>query len=99
MKSEIKIEMENTKSLKSFLEKVYKKGHHIDNKGPLVITKSIDSTLFTSLHEMDNVIIRLTNKDIIDGFLRSIVENGQKDIKIHPISIHFIEEEGRYNFF
>ena len=99
MKSEIKMEMENTKFLKSFLEKSYRKGKHIGNKDPLVIDKFIDPGFFLSLHEMDNIVIRVMNKDIIDVFLRAIVEQGKKEIRVYPISINFTEDDGRYNFF
>ncbi len=97
MKSEVKIELDNSKLIRLFLGKVYKnKGL---NKIPLIIKKSDDPLFYSVVDEMDNDIIRILNKDVIDGFLRALVQKQNKEIRIYPISTNFIEEDGRYNFY
>lgn len=97
MKSEIKIEFEDSKTIIGFFEKSYKDGKIRSGCESLVIESNIDS--FNSLKAINNGIIRLTNRDVIDGFCRFIISSNGNSIELLPISINYIIVDNRWLFF
>lgn len=97
MKSEIKIEFEDSKTIIKFFERSYKDGKIRSGCEPLVVDSSTD--LFNSLKTIDNGIIRLTNRDVIDGFCRFIISSDGNKIELIPISINYIIIDNRWSFF
>lgn len=97
MKSEIKIEFEDSKDIIEFFEKSYKDGKIKSGCKSLTIKSNNDS--FNSVKSINNGIIRLTNKDVIDGFCRFIISSDGNKIDLFPISINYIIIDNRWVFF
>lgn len=97
MKSEIKIEFEDSKTIIGFFERSYKDGKIRSGCESLAVDSSTDS--FNSLKTIDNGIIRLTNRDVIDGFCRFIISSDGNKIELVPISINYIIIDNRWLFF
>lgn len=99
MKSEIKAEINNKDLLSDFLKKSYKDGRIQGPNNSLIIKKSDDKELFNTLKDSNRIVVRITNKDIIDGFCKFIIEKSTKGIKLYPISINYIMDHNRWIFF
>lgn len=99
MKSEIKVELNNRDLLTEFLKRSYKNGKIQGNENLLIVRKSDDKELFNTLKDSDRIVVRITNKDIIDGFCRFIIEKDTKGINLYPISIHYTMDHDRWVFF
>jgi hypothetical protein len=99
MKSEIKAELNNNDLLLDFFKKSYKGGKIQGSENSLVVKKSDDKELFNTLKDSDKIIVRITNKDLIDGFCRFIIEKNSRGIKLYPMSIHYIVDHNKWIFF
>jgi hypothetical protein len=97
MKSEVKIEIENTKLLENLFKDSYENGTILDNTKSIVLDKSDD--LYKFFEESHNIIIRVTNKDLIDGFCRFILDLRDDRLVMRPVSINYIEEGEKWIFF
>lgn len=99
MKSEIKLELNNRELLSDFLKKSYDVDVIKGNNNSLLIKKSDDKDFYNTLKESDGIVVRVTNKDVIDGFCRFIVEKNSKGIKLYPMSIYCILDDDKWIFF
>jgi hypothetical protein len=103
VKYEIKVEFSNTDSLKSIIEKAYfiegDSGKIIGKDYFLEIDKEKDDVTFTILKGLHNATVKITNNEIIEGSMRFLIDESQNNIRISPISIYCIKEEGKYIFY
>ena len=99
MKSEIKVEINNSELILNFFDKCYKDGRIQNESNSILIKKSDDKDLFDLLKDSDGIIARLTNKDVIDGFCRFLVEKNSKGVKLYSMSINCISDQDRFIFF
>ena len=100
MKHEMKIEYDKKKDLKNVIEKSY----FSENNGKLYGQKhclKIDKKdpIYIMLKGLNNMTIRLTNEDIIDGCVRFVVDEHNNHINLFPCSIYFIVENEKYIFY
>ena len=100
MKFEMKFEIDRTSELKELIEKSYfednvgklrgKKYHlKIDNSDPLYIV----------LKGLNNMTIRITNEELIDGCSRFVVDEHVDYINLQPCSIYCIIDNDKYCFY
>lgn len=97
MKSEIKIEFENSKRLLQFFTDSYDGGKIKNSQNRLEIEP--DDAIYHSIKTINNGVLRLTNKDVIDGFCRFIISSTDEKIELIPISINYILIDRRWIFF
>lgn len=101
MKYEMKIEFEKKKEL----EHVIKKSYFSDENGKLCgkkINLKIDKKdpIYIMLRGLNNMTIRITNQEIIDGCVRFVVDDTHENhINLIPCSIYCIIENEKYSFY
>ena len=102
VKHEIKVEISNTEVLQNLIEKAYfedgQMGRIMGKENFLPIDES-DDINYTIFKDLDGATAKVWNKDIIDGTMRFIVNHQGNDIKLTPVSIYCIKEEGKYIFY
>jgi hypothetical protein len=100
-KHEIKVEFSNTDEIESLIERAYfiegDRGRILSKKYYLDIKKQ-DDVNFTIFRDLDGVTVKITNREIIDGCMRFMIDESGGDIKLYPISIYAINEGGKYIF-
>jgi hypothetical protein len=103
MKSELKIDYNNSEILKELIQKTYFEGGQmgtLKGKKNSISVKTSDDVLHTILKGLDNSTIKILNEELIDGSFRFIVEEKNEEINLYPISIYCITlEDGRYSFY
>ncbi len=100
MKNELKIEFDNDKILRNFIEKAYyKEGDRGKLKGKHSLTIEEGDVMWTILNGMNNLPIRIINEELIDGSMRFIVDESKGDVRIIATSIYCITEKDRYIFY
>lgn len=101
VKHEIKVELKNSDSLKTIIEKSYFEegnlGKILGKKNYLTIDES-DDVNYVIFKGLNNATVKITN-EIIDGSLRFLVDETQGDIRLYPISIYCLKEETKYSFY
>jgi hypothetical protein len=102
IKHEIKIEFQDLKSLKNLIEKAYFKdeqmGKLISNSNYIEIDEKSNDVIYSILKGLDGNTIKIINENIIDGSLRFMVNETNNEIRIYPISIYCINDNGKYIF-
>jgi len=102
VKHEIKVEISSTDALQSLIEKAYfeegQMGRIMGKYHFLPIDES-DDVNYTIFKDLDGATAKVWNKDIIDGTMRFMVNHKDNEIKLTPISIYCIKEEGKYIFY
>lgn len=102
VKHEIKVELNKTEEIRQIIEKAYFEegiaGKIVGKKHYLTIESSddINWTIFSGLH---NVTVKIINEEVIDGTMRFVIDDTEGVIKLYPISVYCIKEEGRYIFY
>lgn len=97
MKSEIKIEFDNSKKLSKFFEMSYTSDRI--KKGENYLEVEEKDNIHDTIKSINNGIVRITNKDILDGFCRFIINSDGSKINLIPISLNYIFVDGRWIFF
>lgn len=102
VKHEIKVEFNDTDTLKSLIEKSYFeegfKGKILGKKHYLTIEDEddVNHTIFKGLN---NATVKLVNESV-DGSIRVLVDETQGDIRLYPISIYCVKDENeKYSFY
>ena len=101
MKYELKIDFKDNKQL----EKVIKKSYFDDgNLGKLVGKKEFltilkNDPLFIVFKGLNNITVKLTNEEMIDGIMRCVVDETDKNIKLYPVNNYCIVEDKKYSFY
>lgn len=101
MKYELKIEFNDSKSLKKTIEKSYfesgSKGKLIGKSDSLKIKS--DDVLFVIFKGMNNSTIKITNEKLIDGVMRCVIDETPEEINLFPINNYCIVEQEKYSFY
>ena len=102
MKSELRIEYTNGDVLNQLIQRAYfengQMGKLIGKENFIEVTPEED-VLHTIVSGMNNVTIKLTNDDLIDGSARFMIDESD-GIKLYPISIYCVnQDDNRYNFY
>lgn len=102
VKHEIKVELDKAQDLSALIQKAYYdegfSGKILHKDHYLTITPD-DDINWTIFNGLNNVTVKITNQDIIDGTMRFVIEESNQEIRLYPISIYCIKEEERYIFY
>jgi hypothetical protein len=102
LKHEVKVELQNSESLKQIIEKAYfeeSNGKINGNKNFFTINEESEPEAFEILKEFNNTTVKICNIDTIDGSARFIVESEEREIRLFPASIYCIKEDDKYSFY
>lgn len=97
----MKIEFSDKKQLKWLIDKCYFE----DNDGKLknrdnFLTISKNEPIYIMLKGLNNMTVRITNNQLIDGCSRFVIdETDSNDVKLYPCSIYCIIDQGKYSFY
>ncbi len=100
-KHEIKVELNDSKSITNIIESSYfqdgQMGKILGKKDYLTIDESddINHVIFKGLN---NATVKITN-EVVDGYMRFMIDETQGDIRLYPISIYCIKENDKYTFY
>ena len=101
IKHEIKIDLDMPDELKEIIEKAYfeegQMGKILGKKHFLKINES-DDINYTIFKGLNNVTVKISNQNVIDGNMRFIVDETRGDIRLYPISVYCIKED-KYIFY
>ena len=72
-------------------------GKILGKKDYLTIDESddINHVIFKGLN---NATVKITN-EVVDGYMRFMIDETQGDIRLYPISIYCIKENDKYTFY
>lgn len=102
VKHEIKVEFNNSEALRKIIEKAYFEegfgGKILGKKHYITIDKS-DDINHTIFKDLNNVTVKITNDEVIDGTMRFVIDETEGEVRLYPISIYSIKEENRYIFY
>jgi len=101
MKNEIKVELKNTDLLDKLIkESYYDNGQNGKLAGQKMfeINEDVDDVFYTVIKGLDRSTIKVTNKQMIDGNLRMIVDESEGVTKVIPVSTYCINENNTYSF-
>ncbi len=101
MKYEIKIEIKDNNLLKKTITESYFKDKSL---GKLIGKESFipinqEDPLFIVFKGLNNMTIKLTNDDIIDGSMRCVVDESSEIVRLFPINNYCIVEDEKYSFY
>lgn len=100
VKHEIKIPFHNGEELKTLIQKSYfeegDQGKLLGRKNFIKINDDVNHAIFKGLN---NITIKITNEDVIDGTMRFVVEEKSDEIRLYPISIYAIPDGEKYIFY
>lgn len=103
IKHEIKVELLKSKELIEIIEKAYYKdgfgGKITNTKKHYITIDESDDVNYTIFKGLNNGTVKVLNDEIIDGPLRFLIDETQGEIRLYPISIYCIIDEGKYSFY
>jgi hypothetical protein len=102
IKHEIKVEYSDSAILSDLIKKAYFDDNQmgkIIKKDDFLKIEDSDDVNHTIFKNLDGATIKIWNRDIIDGFMRFIVDEKYGDIRLYPISIYCICENEKYCFY
>lgn len=102
VKHEIKVEFNNSEALRKIIEKAYFEegfGGKILGKKHYITIDESDDINYTIFKDMNNVTVKITNDEVIDGTMRFVIDETEGEVRLYPISIYSIKEENRYIFY
>lgn len=101
MKYEIKVEIDDKEKLNNIIQESY-----FDNgssEGKLIKKKSLpisnNDPLYMVFKGLENMTVRVSCPDIIDGHMRFVIDESNGDINLIPCSIYCIVEDNKYSFY
>lgn len=102
MKNEMKLEFSNKKILENVIKKAYFEdgylGKLITNKNHIDINQNTE--IYSTLKGLNNVVVKISNPDVIDGYCRFIIDNTKENPKLFPISMYCVKDENKkYTFY
>lgn len=102
IKHEIKVEFSNSEVLKDIINKSYfyegNEGKIKRKENYIRLDESIDDIAYTIFNGLNGITAKITN-EIIDGSMRFMVDQTQGELRLYPISIYCIKEDGKYIFY
>ena len=102
VKHEIKVEFNNSEALRKIIETAYFDegfGGKILGKKHYIKIDESDDINHTIFKDMNNVTVKITNEEVIDGTMRFVIDETEGEVRLYPISIYSIKEENRYIFY
>jgi hypothetical protein len=102
VKHEIKVEFNNSEALRKIIETAYFDegfGGKILGKKHYITIDESDDINHTIFKDMNNVTVKITNNEVIDGSMRFVIDETEGEVRLYPISIYSIKEENRYIFY
>jgi hypothetical protein len=102
VKHEIKVEFNNSEALRKIIETAYFDegfGGKILGKKHYITVDESDDINHTIFKDMNNVTVKITNDEVIDGTMRFVIDETEGEVRLYPISIYSIKEENRYIFY
>ena len=102
IKHEIKVELNQTDALKTIIKKAYfDEGQmgKIIGKNHFIKIEESDDVNFTIFSGLNNVTVKITNEEVIDGTMRFVIDETENELRLYPISIYCIKEEEKYIFY
>ena len=102
VKHEIKVEFNNSEALRKIIETAYFDegfGGKILGKKHYITINESDDINYTIFKDLNNVTVKITNDEVIDGTMRFVIDENEGDARLYPISIYSIKEENRYIFY
>ena len=102
VKHEIKVEFNNSEALRKIIETAYFEegfGGKILGKKHYITIDESDDINHTIFKDMNNVTVKITNEEVIDGTMRFVIDETEGEVRLYPISIYSIKEENRYIFY
>jgi hypothetical protein len=102
VKHEIKVEFNNSEALRKIIETAYFDegfGGKILGKKHYITIDESDEINHTIFKDMNNVTVKITNDEVIDGTMRFVIDETEGEVRLYPISIYSIKEENRYIFY
>lgn len=101
MKYEMKIEFSDKKQLKQLIDQCYfdnNNGRLKNKDNCLTIPKS--EPIYIMLRGLNNMTVRVTNNQLIDGCSRFVIDETDTEIvKLFPCSVYCIIDQGKYSFY
>ena len=102
VKHEIKVEFNNSEALRKIIETAYFDegfGGKILGKKHYITVDESDDINHAIFKDMNNVTVKITNDEVIDGTMRFVIDENEGEVRLYPISIYSIKEENRYIFY
>ena len=102
VKHEIKVEFNNSEALRKIIETAYFDegfGGKILGKKHYITINESDDINYTIFKDLNNVTVKITNDEVIDGAMRFVIDENEGEVRLYPISIYSIKEENRYIFY
>jgi len=101
--NELKVEISNDDLIENLIKNAYfvdgYMGKLLTNKHYIEIDKN-DSTNYIIFKNLNNETAKISNINLIDGYLRVIISETEYDnIKLYPISMYCITENKKYIFY
>ncbi len=101
-KHEIKVKISNSEEIKDLIQRAYfeegSQGKILGKKHYLKIDRE-DDINYTIFKDLNGTTVKIINEEIIDGSMRFMVDESEGEVKLYPISIYSINENGRYIFY
>lgn len=101
MKYEMKIEFGDRKQLKQLIEQCYfadENNGRLRNKGGHLVVSKADH-LYIMLKGLNNMTVRITNSQLIDGCSRFVIDETADSVRLFPCSIYCVVDHGKYSFY
>jgi len=102
MKSELKVEFGNTDILKELIETAYYENGQsgkLMGKKSLFVDDEVDDIFVTCVNGIDRSTIKVTNRELINGNIRFLLEQCDGGFNITPVSTYCISENDKYSFY
>jgi hypothetical protein len=103
MKSELKVEFGNSDMLKSLIEQAYYEQGQLGRlmgKKSILVNEQVDDVFFTIIKGLDVSTIKISNKELIEGTLRVLIEQTEDgSYNLSPVSSYCIGEHNMYSFY
>lgn len=101
MKYDLKIEHNDIISLEDIINKCYFDNNtgKLSNKDNNHIDINNDNENHYLFKGLNNIIVRLINSEIIEGYMKFVVSEENDIIKLYPCSIYCIVEDDKYSFY
>lgn len=101
MKNELKVELKNKELLQKLIKESYYENNQngrLSGKKEFIINEETDDVFFTVIKGLDRSTIKVTNKELIDGNIRMLIDESEGVTKVIPVSTYCINENNTYSF-
>ena len=103
IKHEIKVELKNSESLRTIIEKSYfeegQLGKISSKKNYINVYESEDDVSYAIFKGLNSATTKITNDEVIDGTMRFMIDETNDEVRLYPVSIYCIKENDKYIFY